>query len=74
MRRRGFSRAARVSYSDYHGPYDRISGIAPKRYTAEHVTVTCVFYNTVKGGVPSPEDCKAAVEDMQKLYAGVFRD
>ncbi len=66
---KGVSRAARVSRGDYHGPYREISVNAPKRNTAEHVTVTCVFYNTVKGGVPSPEDCKAAVEDMEKLYA-----
>ncbi len=68
-RMRGFSRAARVSHGDYHGPYGGISVTAPKRNTAEHVTVTCVLYNTVAGGVPSPEDCKAAVEDMEKLYA-----
>jgi len=28
-----------------------------------------VLYNTVTGGVPSVEDVKAAVDDMEELYA-----
>ncbi len=56
----------RVSPGDYQGPCGGISVTAPKRNTAEHVTVTCVLYNTVTVGVPSAEDCKAAVEDMEK--------
>jgi len=33
------------------------------------VTVTCVIYNTVAGGVPSVEDVTAAIDDMEQLYA-----
>merc|ERR1712146_557208 len=40
-----------------------------KRDPDQHVTVTVVIYNTVAGGVPSAEDVKAAVEDMEQLYA-----
>ena len=35
----------------------------------QHVTVTVVIYNTVAGGVPSVEDVKTAVADMEELYA-----
>merc|ERR1719473_784388 len=41
----------------------------PTRDPGQHVTVTVVIYNTVAGGVPSEEDVKAAVEDMEQLYA-----
>ena len=41
----------------------------PKRDASQHVTVTVVIYNTVAGGVPSAEDVKAAVDDMESLYA-----
>lgn len=33
------------------------------------MTVTCVLYNTVVGGVPNEDDVLAAVTDMEKLYA-----
>ena len=41
----------------------------PTRDASQHVTVTIVIYNTVAGGVPSAEDVKAAVDDMERLYA-----
>merc|ERR1712224_1090451 len=49
----------------WHG----LSVKAPERNRSEHVTVTVVIYNTVAGGVPSAEDVKAAVDDMEALYA-----
>merc|ERR1719352_1799925 len=42
---------------------------APTRDPSQHVTVTVVIYNTVAGGVPSAQDVKAAVDDMEALYA-----
>jgi len=41
----------------------------PTRDASQHITVTVVIYNTVAGGVPSVEDVKAAVDDMEALYA-----
>ena len=41
----------------------------PKRDASQHITVTVVIYNTVAGGVPSEADVKAAVDDMESLYA-----
>ena len=41
----------------------------PVRDPQQHVTVTVVIYNTVAGGVPSVEDVRAAVDDMEQLYA-----
>lgn len=61
------STAARVSRGDYHGPFAGLSVTEPKRNSAEHVTITCVLYNTVTEGVPSPVDCTAAIDDL-KLY------
>merc|ERR1712070_803191 len=34
----------------------------------QHPTVTVVLYNTVAGGVPSEEDVRAAIDDMEELY------
>jgi huntingtin len=38
------------------------------------ITVTVVLYNTVAGGVPSAADVKAAVDDMEQLYASCAWD
>ncbi len=65
----GVSRAARVSVGDYSKNYRRMLIKTPKRNHSEHVTVTCVLYHTVAGGVPTKEDCIAAVNDMNRLYA-----
>ena len=64
----GQSSAARVSRGS---EYDTWSGLfvkAPKRNPAEHVTVTVVMYNAVKGGVPSAADVLAAIDDLESLY------
>eukprot|EP00439_Symbiodinium_sp_Y106_P035900 s2997_g4.t1 len=41
----------------------------PKRHDSEHVTITVVVYNVVKGGVPSTEDVINAIDDLEKLYS-----
>lgn len=67
--RHGTANAARVSRGTM---VDRWAGLdvkKPKRDSTQHVTVTVVIYNTVAGGVPSPEDVRAAIEDMEQLYA-----
>lgn len=62
--------AARVSRGDIHGKHTPGSAIARAvRDTAEHVTVTVVLYHAVAGGVPSADDARSAVADMNALYA-----
>jgi len=41
----------------------------PIRDPSQHVILTIVTYNTVAGGVPLAEDIRAAIEDMEQLYA-----
>lgn len=65
----GRASAARVSRGDVAGVHKPLEGPAPKRNANEHVTVTCVLYNTVAGGLPSAEDVLAAAADMDALYA-----
>ena len=51
---------------------DRWPGLdikTPKRDPSQHVTVTVTIYNTVAGGVPHVDDVRAAVSDMEELYA-----
>jgi hypothetical protein len=60
--------AARVSRGSEVDTWAGLTVKTPKRHPSEHITVTCVIYNTVAGGVPSPEDVRAAVEDMEQLY------
>jgi len=66
----GKANAARVSRGTM---VDRVQSTVkvkkPVRDPAQHVTVTVVIYNTVAGGVPSMADVKAAVDDMEALYA-----
>ena len=62
--------AARVSRGSMVDKVDKTVQISkPTRDPKQHVTVTVVIYNTVAGGVPSVEDVKAAVDDMEQLYA-----
>merc|ERR1719198_2931232 len=66
----GSANAARVSRGSMADKVGKTVEVkAPKRDPDQHVTVTVVIYNTVAGGVPSAEDVKAAVEDMEQLYA-----
>merc|ERR1719230_644336 len=66
----GTANAARVSRGSMVDKLNKTVKIAkPTRDPSQHVTVTVVIYNTVAGGVPSMEDVKAAVDDMEALYA-----
>merc|ERR1719238_2463412 len=38
------------------------------RHPSEHVTITVIFYYTVKGGVPSKEDVVRAIDDLESMY------
>lgn len=67
--RRAKASAARVSRGSQADTWQGLSVKAPKRDAQQHVTVTVVIYNTVAGGVPSPEDVAAAIADMDALYA-----
>merc|ERR1719453_1678442 len=67
--RRGTANAARVSRGTMVDRWDGLQARTPVRDASQHVTVTAVIYNTVAGGVPSAEDVKAAVDDMEALYA-----
>ncbi|CAE7665379.1 unnamed protein product [Symbiodinium sp. CCMP2456] len=65
----GHSSAARVSRGTEHDVWDGLSINSPARNATEHVTVTVVIYNAVKGGVPTPQDVAAAIDDLENLYA-----
>merc|ERR1719399_2605639 len=66
----GRANAARVSRGSMVDKLDATVKVkAPMRDPSQHVTVTVVIYNTVAGGVPSVDDVRAAVDDMEKLYA-----
>ncbi|EDQ90550.1 uncharacterized protein MONBRDRAFT_31945 [Monosiga brevicollis MX1] len=66
--RPGISNAARVSRGSHVDTWAGLTTQAPKRQAAP-CTVTVVMYYTVAGGVPSPEDVRAAIDDLDALYA-----
>jgi len=65
----GRANAARVSRGSEVDIWKGLAVKNPKRNPNEHMTVTCVIYNTVAGGVPSEQDIHAAIRDMEELYA-----
>merc|ERR1719502_2141513 len=66
----GTANAARVSRGSMVDQVERTVALRrPTRDGGQHVTVTVVLYNTVAGGVPSEADVRAAVDDMESLYA-----
>lgn len=67
--RTGRSSAARVSRGSEFDVWPGLSVKEPKRHESEHVTITVVVYNVVKGGVPSTEDVINAIDDLEKLYS-----
>jgi len=65
---KGTSSAARVSHGSN---YDRDWELPVKkleRDADQNITVTIVLYNTVANGVPTTEDVKAAIADLENLY------
>uniref|UniRef100_A0A7R9ZGH3 Uncharacterized protein n=1 Tax=Pseudictyota dubia TaxID=2749911 RepID=A0A7R9ZGH3_9STRA len=70
----GKSSAARVSRGSEVSDGTTWNGITvedPARHPSEHVTATIVMYYTCSGGVPSTEDVKAAIDDLEELYRSV---
>merc|ERR1711988_795296 len=65
----GRANAARVSRGAEVGTWGGLAVKTPQRNDSEHITITCVIYNTVSGGVPAPADVEAAIDDMEHLYA-----
>jgi len=66
----GTAQAARVSRgSVFDTNWGGLGNKNPLRAEGEHLTATIVFYNTISGGTPTPEDVLAAVQDMEELYA-----
>lgn len=68
-KRTGVANAARVSRGTKYDDWAGLTVKDPTRHPSEHLTVTCVIYNTVAGGVPTQEDVIAAVDDLESLYA-----
>ena len=46
----------------------------PHRDPSQHGTITVTMYHTVAGGVPSPADVDAAVQDIEALYKACAAD
>ena len=67
----GDSCAARISMGSCVGKNHDLIVKKPKRHPNQHVTVTVVMYYTCSGGVPSKEDVKAAIDDLENLYRSV---
>jgi len=63
----GVSSAAKVARGSKCDVIQRTLG-APTRDPNQHITVTVVLYNAVRGGVPSKADVMAAIDEMERLY------
>mmetsp|Transcript_49710 Transcript_49710/g.93047 ORF Transcript_49710/g.93047 Transcript_49710/m.93047 type:complete len:455 (+) Transcript_49710:68-1432(+) len=63
------SSAARVSRGTEFDTWKGLTVKAPTRHEDEHVTITVVVYNVVKGGTPTEQDIIRAIDDLEKLYA-----
>jgi len=69
----GKSSAARISRGSevLHDTWNGIVVEEPKRHPEEHITATIVMYYICDGGVPSSEDVKSAIDDLEELYRSV---
>ena len=65
----GKATAARVNIGLDKGILPPLTKMSPVRNKEQHITVTVVIYHTITGGVPSKEDVKAAIDDMEDIYA-----
>jgi len=63
----GASYAARVSRGRVHDYWTGLT-IDPRRDETQHCTITVQFYHTVVGGVPSPQDVMAAIDDLESQF------
>jgi huntingtin len=59
---------ARVSYGSEVPPSALGNKNAERDWESE-ITITLTLYNAVVNGVPSPADVKAAISDLEALYA-----
>eukprot|EP00437_Effrenium_voratum_P000154 CAMPEP_0181433530 /NCGR_PEP_ID=MMETSP1110-20121109/19341_1 /TAXON_ID=174948 /ORGANISM="Symbiodinium sp., Strain CCMP421" /LENGTH=1047 /DNA_ID=CAMNT_0023556989 /DNA_START=47 /DNA_END=3190 /DNA_ORIENTATION=+ len=64
----GTANAARVSCGQHEDYWPGLRLREPRRDRKQRCTITVQFYHTVSGGVPSPEDVLAAIDDMESLY------
>ena len=67
----GKSSAARVSRGSFVDTWKGLTVTEPKRHENEHITATIVLYYTCAGGVPTEQDVKAAIDDLEELYQSV---
>merc|ERR1712038_265572 len=67
----GKSSAARVSRGSFVDTWKGLTVTEPKRHENEHITATIVLYYTCAGGVPTEQDVKAAIDDLEELYKSV---
>ena len=65
---KGVVNAARVSKGTFHDVWGGLGLKDPQRHPRERITVTCVIYHTITGGLPTEADVMAAVDDMEALY------
>mmetsp|Transcript_71847 Transcript_71847/g.112393 ORF Transcript_71847/g.112393 Transcript_71847/m.112393 type:complete len:1093 (-) Transcript_71847:142-3420(-) len=64
----GIANAARVSQGSLEDHWTGLTVKEPQRDATQHCTITVQFYHTISGGTPSPQDVKAAIDDMEALY------
>jgi huntingtin len=67
----GKSSAARVSRGSREDTWSGLSVTSPQRHPHEHITATIVMYYTCSGGVPTEDDVKSAIDDLESLYQSV---
>jgi len=65
---KGKSSAARVSRGSFVDSWSGVTSNEQVRHPNEHVTATIVMYYTCSGGVPTAEDVKRAIDDLEELY------
>jgi hypothetical protein len=68
---KGKSSAARVSRGSFVDSWSGVTSNEQVRHPNEHVTATIVMYYTCSGGVPTAEDVKRAIDDLEELYQAV---
>lgn len=64
----GTSNAARVSRGSEEDTWKGLTKKDAERDASQHGTITVTMYYTVVGGVPSVDDVKAAIADLDQLY------
>lgn len=71
--RQGVSSAARISMGSVVDDTFKYVDVVNPEYHArdhnQHCTITVILYHVVEGGVPSIDDVRAAVEELDRLYS-----